>query len=221
MYVPVGHCPNSSDLRIHLDTAAVFSYSSLTFMQSLLFIIAITKTQVCENNDVTEGNVVWSNVETEQSQQMYSEFSLRYCHGSPLSWLQGYLGAVFRNCNHKYFLKGCCMPCTVDTVLNKKDLVPPFLKSYALVENAADIKEVIEMCWILWKTSTFQGYLTHLGGRKTLVTSCYQYAFPEHTSSLNINVWLLIFLIFSHPFLNQSLFQNKFESKNSFLALKL
>lgn len=72
------------------------------------------------------------------------------------------------------------MPGSGDTVLSKKDLDPTFLKSYALVGNAADIKEVIEMCWILWKKSTFQGYLTQLGGRKTLVTSYYQYAFMEH-----------------------------------------
>lgn len=41
------------------------------------------------------------------------------------------------------------MPGSGDTVLSKKDLDPTFLKSYALVGNAADIKEVIEMCWIL------------------------------------------------------------------------
>lgn len=194
-------------------------------MQSLPFVIAITKTQVCENNDVTERNVVWSNVETERSCEVFnrcisSEFSLRNCHGIPLSWLQEYLGAMFRNCDHKYLLNGCCMPCSMDIVVSKKDLVPTFLKSYALVGNAADIKEVIEMCWILWKKSTFQGYLTQVGERKTLATSCYQYAFPEHISSLNVNVRLLVFF-FSHPYLNQSLFQNKFESKNSFLALKL
>lgn len=185
-------------------------------MQSLPLILAITKTQVCETN-VTERNVIWSNVETEQSCEVFNScaFSLRYCHAS-LSWLQRCLGAVFRKCDCKYLLNSCCMLCTVDTVLSQKHLVPTFLKSYALVENAADIKKVIEICWILWKTSLFQGYLTHLG-RKTLVTSCYQYAFLEHISSLNFNVWLLVFCL-SHPFLNQSLFQNKFECRNSFLA---
>lgn len=150
-----------SDLGLKLDAATLISYSLIFHAASAFYHSSHTKMQFYKNNDVIERNVAWSNwshvnMECISLWILPQKFSWHPSEFA-VAFLVPCLGPVATHIDR--------MPTVCQAVWTQCSAGQTRPLSASSLTEKSVVKQVRGMCWILWKKSSLQGYLTQFGGR--------------------------------------------------------